>query len=73
MSLAPSSIPLLMYPTHAVALDGGDERPDQLARFEGVARSEAGGAADAISSTSASRSRGTSMRVRAEQVWPEFM
>ena len=29
--------------------------------------------ATASSSTSASLSRGTSMRVRAEQVWPEFM
>ena len=45
----------------------------QLARFERVARSESGGAGDGQVLHLGQPVPGTSMRVRAEHVCPEFM
>ena len=64
---------LIYVVTHSLLLGGAHERSEQARAGDGVVRHEARGArGDGKSSTSLKRERGTTMRVRAEQVWPEF-
>ena len=64
---------LLDVAADAVALHRGDERPEAgSSGSKGLPGVKPSAAALAFSSTSASRERGTSIRVRAEQVCPEL-
>ena len=70
-SVAPSPTPLSMYVADPVALGGRDQGPEPGRPVEGVARRERlGRGARPAPRPRPGVSRGTSIRVRALQVWP---